>query len=119
MEFSAIFSESRGRIILHRPRRMEISGPADRNEDSGKSRINVSRALVGRATGRIIEGSIEHCNACPYCSLIDVEDLSRQQPLYFRRFYCLRGVGDSENCPVRLEKLLPRAEERQRAGRRF
>jgi hypothetical protein len=111
VDLSAIFSESRGRIIMHRPRRLEISG-------SGReSHISVSRALVGRATGKIIASSIEYCNGCPYCSLVDVEDMSRQQPLRYRRFYCLRGVGDSENCPIRLEKLLPLREERQRVRR--
>ena len=112
MEFEGIFTHDRGRIILRSPRRMDIT------KNGGKQSLTPSRALVGRATGKIITGSIAHCNNCPYCSLVDIEDISRQKPSHYRRFYCLRGVTDSENCPVRLEKLLsPRSESRRSASR--
>ena len=99
-DLTAYFTESRGRIILRKPTNIEII------HNGGKSDINRSRALVGRATGCIISGPIDDCKRCPFCSLVDIADSSRRQPALYRRFYCLRGVSESENCPVRLEKLL-------------
>ncbi len=99
VELDAIFSESRGRIILQRPRRLDIT-------KNGNSRqLSLSKAIIARATGKIISGSIDQCKKCAYCSLVDIEDNSRQTTIYYRRFFCLRGVTDSENCPVRLERL--------------
>ena len=100
LEFTAYFTESRGRIILRKPTKIEII------HNGGKSDINLSRALVGRATGCIISGPIDECKLCSFYSLVDVADGSRRQPAIYRRFYCLRGISDSENCPVRLEKLV-------------
>ena len=100
LEFTGYFTESRGRIILRKPTKVEIT------HNGGKSDINRSRALVGRATGCIVAGPIDDCKCCPFCSLVDIADTSRHDPALYRRFYCLRGVSDSENCPVRLEKLL-------------
>jgi hypothetical protein len=112
-EFEAVFTPDRGRIILRNPRRLEIT------KNGGRPALTPSRARVGRATGRIITGSITHCRNCPYCSLLDIEDISRQQPSYYRRFYCLRGVTDSEICPVRLEKFLPSRDDPGRFESRF
>lgn len=113
MEFEAVFTPDRGRIILRSPRRLEIT------KNGGRPALTPSRARVGRATGKIITGSITHCRNCPYCSLLDIEDISRQQPSYYRRFFCLRGVTDSENCPVRLEKFLPSRDGPGRFESRF
>lgn len=109
----AIFSSSRGRIILRNPRQIEIQ------ENGSRRHINVSRALVGRATGKIIRGPITDCADCPYISLVDVEDARRHQAVFYRRFYCLRGVEDSENCPVRLSQLLPGFQAQANHVRRF
>jgi hypothetical protein len=113
LECKAYFTESRGRIILRKPKQIDI----DRN--GGKSNLNVSRALVGRATGRIIIETIEPCKGCPYLSLVDIDDRSRQTPSLYRRFYCLRGVDDPENCPVRLAGLLPSGSHDHIPRRRF
>jgi len=100
MEFDAMFTEDRGRIILKNPRNLEI----ERNGGTGC--ITMSRAQVARATGKIITGSIEHCSGCLYRSLIDVEDRSRKEIIRYRRYYCLRGITDSENCPARIEEII-------------
>jgi len=113
LELLAYFTESRGRIILRKPRRIEVS------RNGGKADINFSRALVGRATGRIIGGSVAYCRGCPYVSLVDVANYSRRSPVHYRRFYCLRGVEDSENCPVRLSALLPSNSRENTSQRRF
>jgi hypothetical protein len=100
LEFDAMFTEDRGRIILKNPRNLEI----ERN--GGKGCMTASRAQVARATGRIIVGSIEKCADCAYSSLIDVEDRTRKETTYYRRFYCLRGISNSENCPARIEEII-------------
>jgi hypothetical protein len=100
LEFDAMFMEDRGRIILKNPRNIDI----ERNGGAGC--ITSSRAQVARATGKIITGSIEKCADCYYCSLIDVEDRTRKETVRYRRFYCLRGISDSENCPARIEEII-------------
>jgi hypothetical protein len=100
LEFDAMFTEDRGRIILKNPRNIEI----ERN--GGTRCMTGSRAQVGRATGKIITGSIEKCAYCVYCSLIDVEDRTRKETARYRRFFCLRGISDSENCPARIEEII-------------
>ncbi|UCE65736.1 MAG: hypothetical protein JSU85_12865 [Candidatus Zixiibacteriota bacterium] len=106
LEFDAIFTEDRGRIILRNPKKIEMT------KNGGKECINISRAQVARATGKIIVGSIEKCEDCSYCSLIDIEDRSRKEISHYRRFYCLRGISDSDNCPARIEEII-RAEKRK------
>jgi hypothetical protein len=100
IECDVLFSEDRGRIILRNPRRLELT------RNGGRQAITPSRALVGRATGRIIDGSVESCKNCHYCCLVDIEDDSKSKPSRYRRFYCLRGITDPEHCPVRLENLI-------------
>lgn len=100
LEFDAMFSEDRGRIILKNPRNLEIAG------NGGTRSITASRAQVARATGKIIAGSVEKCTDCVYCSLIDVEDRSRKETTRYRRFFCLRGISNSENCPARIEEII-------------
>jgi len=104
LECDAIFAEERGRIILINPKNIEIE------KNGGKGCITSSRASsraqVARATGKIIAGSIEKCKDCGYCSLIDIEDRSRRGITHYRRFYCLRGISDSENCPARIEEII-------------
>ena len=100
LELDAIFNEERGRIILVSPKNTEIERNGNRRA------LTPSRARVGRATGRIIEGSVVKCAECPYCSLMDIEDRGRRETVNFRRYYCLRGVSDSDNCPVRIEEII-------------
>ncbi len=113
LECRAIFTETRGRIILQKPSRIE-------NTPNGASRqVNVSRALVGRATGKIIQAPAEICENCPYLSLIDIEDARRRVPVYYRRYYCLRGLTDPVTCPVRLGALLELGDAGIKKSRRF
>jgi len=108
LEFDAVFTEERGRIILKNPKKTEIK------KNGGKECITPSRARVARATGKIIAGSIEKCKDCAYCSLIDMEDRSRKGITHYRRFYCLRGISDSENCVVRIEEIIETEKKRIR-----
>lgn len=113
LECDTIFTHQRGRIVLTNPRRIELS------RNGGKPTLNISRALVGRATGRIIRDSVEHCRECPFCALADVEDQTRAKTSRYRRFFCLRGITDAENCPVRLEGYMATGNRSNRASRRF
>lgn len=108
LEIDVIFTEERGRIILKNPRNADIK------KNGGKGAVTPSRARVGRATGKVIDGSIVKCGECPYCSLIDIEDRSRSEAFYYRRYYCLRGVSDSDNCPVRIEEIIRTEKSRAR-----
>jgi len=112
IECDAIFGGDRGRVILRNPRRIELAG------NGGRQALNPSRALVGRATGKIIEGSIERCGDCHYCTLVDIEDFRKQKTISYRRFYCLRGITDPEHCPVRL-RLLPDDDQVKNTARRL
>jgi len=96
VECDAIFNDDRGRIVLHSPRRVEII------KSSGFPSIDFSKALIGRATGKIIKGRADLCRNCEFCSLLDVHDSRRHKAVSYRRFYCLRGISDPESCPVRL-----------------
>jgi len=104
LDCETIFTHSRGRIILQRARKINLS------HNGGQRKINRSRALVGRATGAIIEGSLLPCKGCQYCSMADITDMTRLRIVFYRRFFCLRGVSDPENCPVRLEEILRKEE---------
>jgi hypothetical protein len=106
LELDAVFTEQRGRIILKNPKKIETK------KNGNRGCITVSRAQVARATGKIISGSVEKCRDCAYCSLIDIEDRSRKGISHYRRFYCLRGIRDSENCPARIEEII-RSEKRR------
>jgi len=96
LECDVIFGHDRGRIILRSPRRIELK------RNGNKRVLTRSKALVGRATGKIISGSVSHCGNCHYCCLVDIQDLTRQRTAFYRRFYCLRGITEPLNCPVRL-----------------
>ena len=101
IESEAIFSHTKGRVILQRARKLNIE------RYGGYLDFNISKALVSRATGAIIRSDIIFCSGCQNCSLIDIKDSSRTASTSYRRFFCLRGIEDSENCPVRIEKLMP------------
>ena len=100
IECEAFFSESRGRVIMLRPRKIEMI------KNGNHANLNLSRALVGRATGKVIIGPVIKCRGCPYLSLMDIEDTRRKNSARYRRYYCLRGIEDSETCPIRLAGLL-------------
>ena len=113
LECDIVFSHDRGRIILTNPRRIDLS------KDGNRPILNTSRVMVGRATGKIIYGTIEPCRDCPYCALADVEDRTRARTSYYRRFFCLRGIADQETCPVRLEEKFASGIGRNESSRRF
>jgi len=113
IEADVLFTEDRGRFILRQPRGIDI------DKNNSKPQITVSSSLIARSTGKIIDGAIKHCHGCKFCALIDIEDLSRKRISYYRRFYCLKGVSDNENCPVRLEGIMDDYKNNRNDRKRF
>ena len=99
IELRAVIKNDRGRIVLIKPRHIEIM------RHGGQPVIDYSKALVGRATGKTVKDDISLCRNCPFGSLLDVEQIYPKLN-HYRRFYCLRGVEYSKGCMVRLERKL-------------
>jgi hypothetical protein len=100
----AILKTDRGRIVLINPTQVEFAFGDD------SPIIDHSRALVGKSTGAIVEDDNAECRGCPYGALLDVVVI-RPQPNQYRRFFCLRGVAQSRDCPVRLEQKMQEYKE--------
>jgi len=113
LEAEVQFTEERGRFILIQPRRMDLV------KSGNKPQITMATSLIARSTGKIINDSISHCQGCRYCTMIDIDDLSTKMRSKYRRFYCLRGVSDNENCPVRLEDVMDNYKKERQKPMRF
>ena len=86
----------RGRVVMTNPVQVDFTQKDDPQQ------ITISRAQVGRATGSIVIDDISKCRGCPYGALLDVEVIRPKRNRY-RRFYCLRGVSRTQDCPIRLD----------------
>ncbi len=96
IECQAILKTDRGRVVIINPTRIEYA------QGDNQPLIDYSKALVGKSTGAIVKDNCSLCRGCPYGALMDVVVI-RPQPNQYRRFYCLRGVDMSRDCPIRLE----------------
>jgi hypothetical protein len=96
IDCSAELKFDRGRIVMINPTHVEI------DQGDQLPYLNYSKALVGKSTGSIVVDNISACRGCPFGALLDIEVI-RPKPNQYRRFYCLRGVSHSQNCPIRLE----------------
>ena len=99
IDFEAELKNDRGRIVLVKPSRVELSS------NGNQPLIDYSRALVGKTTGAIVLDDIRLCRNCPYGALLDIHETS-PRPNSYRRFYCLRGVEYAYTCPIRLQRIL-------------
>jgi len=89
----------RGRIILYKPSRIDIT------RNGAQPLIDYSKALVGKATGAEVLDDISLCRDCPFGALMDIHQI-HPRPNNYRRFYCLRGINNAAACPVRLTEIL-------------
>ncbi len=108
VEFRGILKSDKGRLIFIRPSRVEIEPPAGLGSDSGnggRRGISRSQAVVGAATGAVIEDDCAPCRGCNYGAFVEsaTDDLRQVRR---RRFFCLRGVKTAASCPVRLERII-------------
>ena len=88
--------EDRGRIVVHRPGRVEVikrgwGKPWRRDE-----------ALVAVRTATLLEEQPDPCLACRWGSLVDVVDRREAEEHRYRRLYCLKGVAEPDGCYVRV-----------------
>jgi hypothetical protein len=99
IDCQAILKTDRGRVVVINPTRIEFL------QGDNQPLIDYSKALVGKTTGEIVEDNCAPCRGCPYGALMDIVVI-RPQPNQYRRFYCLRGVNLSVDCPIRLEEKI-------------
>jgi len=86
--------EDRGRIIVHRPQRIEILKP-------GWGRpLTWDRALVAIKTATLLPEQPDHCLACRWGALIDVVDREEFEEKRYRKLYCLKGISEPEGCYI-------------------
>ncbi len=104
IEFEAKLINDRGRLIFLKPSAVEIT------QNGNMPMFDYSKALVAKSTGAIVKDDIRLCRDCPYGSLLDIEEISPKENRY-RRFYCLRGVEQAYNCPIRLDRILAKLNE--------
>ncbi len=87
--------EDRGRIVVHRPGKIEI---IKKGWGLPWSR---ERALVGVKTASLLEEQPGQCLACRWGALADVIDRREREEQRYRYLYCLKGVADPDGCYVR------------------
>jgi len=110
VEFEGEVRESRGRIVIHRPGKVEV-------HSRGWGRpFTRSRSLVDVKTATYFRKQPERCLTCRFGNLVDVRDTSSEgrleRPRTFRHLYCLKGIPDPESCGIKvLEKLWNRSLE--------
>ena len=100
LEFRCLVKVDRGRILLTRPRGIEI-------EERGEGPVwNETEARVAARTGTVIAGQPEPCMACERGCLVDVIGDRERGPGRRRELVCLEGQAGPEGCPFRIEKLM-------------
>ncbi len=87
--------EDRGRIVIHRPKRVEIIKPG-----WGRSWTR-DRALVAVRTATFLKEQPDECIACRWGALADVTDRRENEEKKYRNLYCLKGVAVPEGCYIR------------------
>lgn len=96
LEMSGEVREDRGRIVVHRPKRIEVL-----KHGWGQSWTR-ERSLVAVKTATLLEAQPDRCLGCRWGVLVDVEDLREHQKKRYRRLYCLQSITDSNGCYVRV-----------------
>jgi hypothetical protein len=99
IEFEAELKNDRGRIVLIKPSRVELTA------NGNTPLFDYSKALVGKTTGAVVLDDIRLCRDCPYGALLDIQQIN-PRPNNYRRFYCLQGVEYAYTCPIRLRRIL-------------
>ena len=104
LEMTGEVREDRGRIIIHRPRKIEIvkkgwGHPWTREQ-----------ALVVVKTATLMNGQPDHCLACRWGVLADVTDVQDREEKRSRNLYCLKGISDPERCYVNASEALGKKE---------
>ena len=107
IECEAEVSLDGGRLVMVRPRRVEI---VERAEDRGLERQppeeDHARNIVSSRTATALEDQSEKCMRCERGRLVDVvyHTKVRGKPKINRELYCLEGVQNPEDCCYRVLK---------------
>jgi hypothetical protein len=94
VELEGEIREDRGRIVVHRPGKIEIL-------KNGWGRPwTRDRALVAVRTATLLRDQSDQCLSCPWGALADVEDDSNGEVRRYRNLFCLKGVQEPDGCYV-------------------
>ncbi len=96
-EMNGEIREDRGRIVIHRPQRIEVTKPG-----WGKP-LTREHALVAAKTATLMLDQPDQCLACRWGALIDVIDRKERDEKRYRRLYCLKSIAKPEGCYIRVE----------------
>ena len=87
--------EDRGRLIVHRPRKIEIL------KKGWGFPWTDEKALVAVKTATLLKEQTDPCLECRWGLLADVIDRRHREENRYRNLYCLKGIADPEGCYVR------------------
>ncbi|MBN2415198.1 hypothetical protein JXO52_05125 [bacterium] len=91
----------RGRIIVHRPKGIEIGSPP-----GGGDIWTDDQALVAVKTAVCLPVQYDTCHDCAWSVLVDAIDQRQNPHGRFRNLYCLKGIESPTGCPVRISEIL-------------
>ena len=86
----------RGRIVIHRPKRVDILKPG-----WGRPWTR-DKALVAVKTATFLSEQHDECIACRWGALVDVTDRRTNEEKRYRNLYCLKGMAVPEGCYIRV-----------------
>lgn len=95
IEFSAIFTLNRGRVVFQRLQRLEIVKPP-----TEPAEWNTSKALVARSVATGFAWQPAKCLKCKYGVLADVDDKRGEGRPLKRQLYCLQGMPHPDVCTI-------------------
>lgn len=94
IELTGEIRENRGRLIVRRPRRIEIIKKGWGHPWTDE------KALVAVKTATLLKEQPEQCLDCQWGTLADVIDRRKGDVSKYRNLYCLKGIADYNGCYV-------------------
>jgi hypothetical protein len=94
-EMTGEIREDRGRLIVNRPRKIEIL------KKGWGFPWTDEKALVAVKTATLLKEQTDPCLECRWGTLTDVIDRRHHEETRYRNLYCLKGIADPEGCYVR------------------
>ncbi len=86
--------EDRGRLIVHRPKKIEIM------KKGWGFPWTDEKALVAVKTATLLKEQTGQCLECRWGTLTDVIDRRDREESRYRNLYCLKGITDPEGCYI-------------------
>jgi hypothetical protein len=95
IDLTAEIGEDRGRLIVVRPRSVELSGTGE-GGPPGRDAMAVAAKLSTR-----MDDQPDRCLECRHGLLVDLDNPRESGVKHRRELYCVKGMTDSENCYVK------------------